>query len=86
MVRHSAMWSCRMILSKFKEEKLMGYWNHYMDEQDSIITCRHCGKKYKQWTEEQIPGFREMDYDTCPYCNQDNGRSMSYEFHNEKLD
>lgn len=49
---------------------------------NSTVVCQHCGKPYYQEREDQIPGFRDMDYDHCPYCNQVNGQSMSYEYRN----
>ena len=47
-------------------------------------TCSLCGKMYLQSTEEQKPGFRMKDYDICPYCQGNNGYSMSVEFYNRK--
>ena len=64
----------------------MGWNDHVNDTKDSIVTCIACGKKYLQWTEDQIAGCRDKDYDICPYCNADNGSSMEIEFHNRKLD
>jgi len=51
----------------------------------SKVVCQHCGKSYYQEREDQVPGFRDMDYDHCPYCNQVNGQSMSYEYHNYEI-
>ncbi len=54
-------------------------------EQEGIVKCSHCNRLYKQRTEEQIPGFREVDDDICPYCNKSNGRSGDIEFYNYPL-
>ncbi len=51
-----------------------------------IVTCKACGKKYKQRLEDQVPGFRIPDSDDCPYCGASNGRSMRVEHYNEKLE
>ncbi len=51
-----------------------------------IKACPKCHRKYKQRTEEQVPGSREKDYDYCPYCGANNGGSMELEFFNSKLD
>ncbi len=50
-----------------------------------IVKCSFCGKKYMQETQDQTPGFRDMDYDVCPYCKKINGRSMSEEYFNFKI-
>ena len=47
--------------------------------------CRSCGKPYYQETEDQVPGFRMMDEDICPYCGFENGRSMQHEHQNYKM-
>ena len=57
--------------------------DNYTDSR--IVTCIHCGKAYWQETIEQTPGFRDMDFDNCPYCNEENGRSMTYEYSNRPL-
>ena len=44
--------------------------------------CRSCKRMYKQIRTEQTLGFRDMDFDICPYCGNINGRSMTYEFDN----
>jgi uncharacterized Zn-finger protein len=63
----------------------MGYNDHLNDIPDEQVTCPHCGKIYLQRTEEQVPGFRSVDEDICPYCGAENGRSMEVEFHNKKI-
>lgn len=50
------------------------------------VKCYHCGKQYLQREEDQIPGFREKEYDICPYCHESNGSSMEVEYHNSKLE
>lgn len=51
----------------------------------STVVCRHCGKPYYQDREDQVPGFRDMEYDDCPYCHETNGKSMSYDYHNHPM-
>lgn len=51
----------------------------------NIVKCSYCGKNYRQETESQISGFRDRDYDVCPYCGEDNGSSMEVEYHNYKI-
>ncbi len=48
--------------------------------------CPKCHKKYKQTTEEQVPGFRDMSYDICPYCGAENGKSMEVDYMNRKIE
>lgn len=69
----------------------MGYAKNLLIEQElgiskSIVKCKHCGKKYKQVVEDQTPGFKDMEYDICPYCKKENGRSMSEEYSNYKIE
>ena len=64
----------------------MGWNDHIGDAHNNIVSCKHCGKKYIQRTEDQQPGFRERDYDRCPYCGKDNGSSMEVEYLNRKLE
>lgn len=49
------------------------------------VMCPHCRQIYIQDTETQMPGFRDKDYDICPYCGETNGFSMSVEYHNYKV-
>lgn len=53
-------------------------WTH-------VVECQNCGKPYRQDCEEQVPGFRDRDYDYCPYCGHKNGSSMEVEYSNSKL-
>lgn len=53
---------------------------------EGVVKCKYCGKEYKQVIEEQVPGFRDKSYDTCPYCAKDNRSSMQEEYYNSKLD
>jgi hypothetical protein len=50
------------------------------------VKCKACGKIYHQRIEDQVPGFRLMDEDICPYCKNVNGKSMSVEYENSKLE
>lgn len=56
------------------------------EEDSHIVTCSKCHKKYYQETEEQVAGFRDVDYDICPYCKADNGSSAEVEYTNYKLE
>ena len=58
----------------------------YFRESSNIVTCPKCNKKYKQFTEDQVPGFRDKSEDICPYCRNVNGTSMDVEYSNYKLD
>lgn len=51
----------------------------------NMVVCESCHKLYRQTRVEQIPGFREREPDNCPYCDYDNGSSMSYEYFNYPL-
>ena len=75
-----------------KGENCMGFMayneNGELQEYESsrgIVKCSHCGKAYRQVTEDQVPGFRDKSYDICPYCNETNRSSMEVEFDNSKL-
>lgn len=73
----------------------MGHYGDMMIEQEllnngvetthKIAYCKCCGKEYVQRIESQIAGFREKDYDVCPYCNNTNGESMQVEFYNSRF-
>lgn len=55
------------------------------EEVESLVVCQNCHKIYRRFVNEQILGFREREYDTCPLCGNENGSSMSYEYHNSML-
>ena len=57
------------------------------DEWEHVVVCKKCGRPYHQVCEEQVPGFRDKDYDTCPYrgCGWVNGSSMSVEYNNSVM-
>jgi uncharacterized protein YbaR (Trm112 family) len=55
------------------------------DEWENTVVCPKCKKPYHQYCEEQVPGFRDMSYDICPYCKNDNGHSMSEEYTNTQF-
>lgn len=57
----------------------------WFEECREIVKCSHCNKAYHQYTVEQVPGFREVDDDICPYCNKSNGRSGDVEFFNTPI-
>lgn len=50
-----------------------------------IVVCKKCSKRYQQECEEQEPGFRDMSYDVCPYCGNENDRSMQVDFFNSTI-
>ena len=74
----------------------MGHYGDLMIEQElsdkgieteyKVVHCGYCGKQYNQRTVSQVAGFREMDYDTCPYCGKENGKSMQVDYYNSKLE
>ena len=55
------------------------------EEYDGIVVCKHCKKTYYQNKTEQVPGFRDKSYDICPYCSEENGSSMEWEYSNRKM-
>lgn len=55
------------------------------EECDNVVVCKYCKKPYYQHTIEQIPGFRDKDYDICPYCGKVNGSSMELEYSNKEM-
>lgn len=55
------------------------------EENNYIVRCSHCNRKYIQEQIEQVPGFREVDDDICPYCHAVNGRSGEVEYLNCKI-
>lgn len=55
-------------------------------ETNRIVECKSCKKRYLQWVVNQVPGFRDKDYDVCPYCGYINGSSMDEEYSNHPLD
>jgi len=57
----------------------------YFTEIRDLVVCPNCNKPYHQFREEQVPGFRDMDYDICPYCHHENNHSMTWEFSNYPL-
>ena len=61
----------------------MSIINHYSwDVIEYEMKCPHCGEEYIVWDEEQVPGFRMLDEERCPYCNELTGRrSMEVEYH-----
>jgi hypothetical protein len=51
----------------------------------TIVTCGCCGRQYRQCVTRQIEGFRDREYDICPYCREANGSSVEEEYFNNKL-
>ena len=59
----------------------MSYNDHYPEDYiEHNVVCSICGKKFRFITEEQIPGFRQMDELRCPYCHTVVAKSMEHEF------
>ena len=50
-----------------------------------IRTCVFCGKGYYQYTEDQPQRLKYPSKDICPYCGQENGASIMFEYHNRKM-
>lgn len=48
--------------------------------------CQHCGKEFKVTETQQIAGYRDLEYEVCPYCGAVNRKSMEVEFTTEKID
>lgn len=55
------------------------------EEATSISVCSSCHRIYWSIVNEQIPGFREREYDACPYCGYENTSSMNYEYFNSNI-
>lgn len=51
---------------------------------ESLKTCRCCGRAYRQSKVAQKEGFKEREEDICPYCGNSNGSSLEWEFTNRK--
>ena len=51
----------------------------------SVSVFNKCHRLYRSFKSEQIPGFREREYDFCPYCGYENDSSMTYEYSNSIL-
>lgn len=56
------------------------------DTWEHLVSCKKCHRTYRQSCETQVPGFREMSEDICPYCGNENGHSMSVEYFNYPLE
>lgn len=54
-------------------------------KKNGYVACSWCSRVYRQRIEEQIPGFRDREYDICPYCGKENGSSMSYDYINLQI-
>ena len=55
------------------------------EEDEGIVICKHCKRAYLQCIEEQVPGFRDIAEDVCPYCHESNNWSSDVEFYNKPL-
>lgn len=61
-------------------------WNDYLENFNYVAKCPKCGKKFKVYETEQIPGFRDTEYMICPYCGEIVRASMEYEFTTYKME
>lgn len=57
-----------------------------MNDFNYIQTCPECGKQFKVYEEDQIPGFRFPEDMVCPYCKHVCRTSLEYEFTTEKME
>ena len=48
--------------------------------------CQHCGEVFKVTETPQKAGFRDLEYEICPYCGAMNRKSMEVEFFTEKIE
>lgn len=63
-------------------------WNDHINDtrlEMELTKCKKCRRTYACTQEDQIPGFREKDYDCCPHCGNINDTSMQVEFYCRKL-
>lgn len=51
-----------------------------------ITTCPKCGKQFRVYEVEQIPGFRDTEEMICPYCKHVCRTSLEYEFMTQKME
>ena len=63
-------------------------WNDRLELENFsyVATCPKCGKRFKVYEYEQIPGFRDTERLICPYCNTTVYESMEYEYGTEKME
>lgn len=63
-------------------------WNDHLEDNNFnyVQKCPKCGKKFKVYEEEQVPGFRFPDPMICPYCNHVICKSMEVEFFTYKIE
>ena len=61
-------------------------WNDYLENFNYVVLCPKCGKKFRVYETEQIPGFRDTEYMICPYCGEIVRESMEYEFTTYKME
>ena len=52
------------------KEKNMGFNDHCYDIplENKVKKCKYCGEYYTCEKLEQVPGFRDIDEEVCPYC------------------
>jgi len=48
--------------------------------------CQHCEEVFKVTETPQQAGFRDWEYEVCPYCGAVNRKSLEVEFFTEKND
>ncbi len=48
--------------------------------------CPHCEKEFEVTEIPQVAGFRDTEFEICPYCGSVNRKSMEVEFFTRKID
>lgn len=61
-------------------------WNDHLEDFNYVALCPKCGKKFKVYETDQIPGFRDTEYMICPYCGEIVRASMEHEYATEKME
>lgn len=61
-------------------------WNDRYGYSENTKMCPNCKKIYRQVVVNQVIGFREEEFDTCPYCRFDIRSSMDVEYINSRID
>ena len=56
------------------------------EKTSNIKVCEKCHRLYRQILSERISEIKKWNYDYCPYCATENGRSMSNDYCNSELD
>ena len=57
-----------------------------MDDFNYVSKCPKCGKYFKVYETEQVPGFRFPEDMVCPYCGEVVKTSMEFEYKTYEVD